>query len=361
MPRKHGLRKYVQFDDTDGGHRFYFRKRGQQKIRLPDEYNSQEFVAAYMACLAGAALPEERGPARVAHGTLRWLCDQYYQSAEYKLLDARTRRVRSQILAACCKEATKPNGDKQIGDMPLSHFTVKTVRTIRDRKAEKPEAANSRVKALRQVFAWAIKPDVDLFRTNPARDIAYFRGMAGGFHSWTIDEVEQFEERHAIGTKARLAMALLLYTSQRRSDVVLFGKQHCRNGVLRFTQQKNRNRNPIKLELPIHPRLQEIINASPCGDMTFLVTEFGNGFTANGFGNWFRKRCNEAGLPHCSAHGLRKAAATRMADKGASEHQIMSVTGHQTSKEVTRYTKAARQRVLARSAVEMLGDDPDEG
>lgn len=82
-----------------------------------------------------------------------------------------------------------------------------------------------------------------------------------------------------------------------------------------------------------------------------LVTEFNKPFTSSGLGNWFRKRCDETGLFHCSAHGLRKAAASRLADRGASEHQIMSMTGHTTSKEVTRYTKSACQKVLAKSAV----------
>src|SRR5690606_22897046 len=98
-------------------------------------------------------------------------------------------------------------------------------------------------------------------------------------------------------------------------------------------QQKNKRSKPITLELPVHPELQKAIDATPGGNLTFLVTEFDKPFTANGFGNWFRKRCDEADLPHCAAHGLRKAAATRLADNGATEHEIMSVTGHQTSKE----------------------------
>ena len=89
---------------------------------------------------------------------------------------------------------------------------------------------------------------------------------------WTLTEIQQFEEHHPIGTKARLAFALLaLHSGQRRSDVIRFGKQHAKRGVLTFTQHKGRNRKPHKLTLPILPVLQEIIDASPCGDMTFLV------------------------------------------------------------------------------------------
>ena len=124
-----------------------------------------------------------------------------------------------------------------------------------------------------------------------------------------------------------------------------------KDGWLTFTQTKNRRHKPVTLSIPVRPELQAIIDATPSGHMTFLVTAFGKQFTANGFGNWFRRRCNDAGLPQCSAHGLRKAAAARLAEAGASENEIMAVTGHRTSKEVTRYTRSARQKVLAASAM----------
>lgn len=156
--------------------------------------------------------------------------------------------------------------------------------------------------------------------------------------------------RHPIGTKARLALALLLYTGQRRGDVVQFGRQHENAGWLKFTQQKNRKSRPVQLEIPIRPELQQILDASPTGDLVYLVTEFGRPFTSDGFGNWFRDRCIEAGVPG-RAHGLRKACATRLADNGATPHEIMAITGHRTLKEVVRYTHAANQKRLAASAV----------
>lgn len=64
-----------------------------------------------------------------------------------------------------------------------------------------------------------------------------------------------------------------------------------------------------------------------------------------------RARCDAAGLPHCTAHGLRKAAASRLAELGAGESEIMAITGHTTSKEVVRYTRGARQKVLAAKAM----------
>ena len=90
------------------------------------------------------------------------------------------------------------------------------------------------------------------------------------------------------------------------------------------------------------------------GHLTFLVTEFGKPHSPNGFGNKFKDWCREAGLPHCSAHGLRKAAAARLAERGATAHEIMAITGHQSLEEVERYTRAAQRRTLADSAMAKL-------
>ena len=173
-----------------------------------------------------------------------------------------------------------------------------------------PAAANLRVKAIGNVFAWALENEVPGVSMNPARDVARFKGNSTGYHTWTPAEVEQYEQHHAVGSKARLALALFMYTGARRSDIVRLGKQHARNRWFRFKQHKNRNRHPVEVEIPILDELQAIIDASPTGDLTYLVTSHGRPYSIAGFGNKFREWCNEAGLPHCSAHGLRKAGAT---------------------------------------------------
>jgi integrase len=344
------LPKYVTEFTVGGATYAYFRRFGK-KVKIEGAPWSEEFMAAYYALRDGGEEAVQAARKTVADGSLRKLVSDYYECAEFTKLDARTQRVRRGVLDRACDiplMKDKPDG-KTFGDKPAKFITGKDIRNMRDRGTrDTPEAANGRVKALRQVFTFAIA-DEQLDK-NPARDIPYIQTGSQGFHSWEIEEIEKFEARHPVGTKGRLAMALLLYTGQRRSDIVTFGKQHVRNGWPKFTQAKNKRNKPVTLEIPIVDELQRIIEASPTGDLTFLVTEFGKPFTVNGFGNWFRERCNEAGLQHCSAHGLRKAAAARLADLGKSEHEIMAITGHQTSKEVTRYTKAARQKVLAARA-----------
>jgi len=237
-------------------------------------------------------------------------------------------------------------------------MTVDAIEVLRDRKTAFPEGANNRLKAIRAVFKWATrKRDAGgkaLASTNPAREVSYLKSHnPGGYHTWTLDEVARFEQRHAIGTKARLALALLLLTGQRRSDITRFGRQHVRDAKLTFTQFKGRKRKPKRLTLPVLPELQRIIDASPCGDMTFLVTEHGKPFTDAGFGNWFGDRCKEAGVPG-RAHGLRKASATIAAEKGATAHQLMAMFGWDTLKMAEQYTRAADQKRLAASAMHML-------
>ncbi|MFV0384976.1 tyrosine-type recombinase/integrase [Paracoccus sp. (in: a-proteobacteria)] len=174
------------------------------------------------------------------------------------------------------------------------------------------------------------------------------------YHSWTLEEIEKFEKAHPVGATPRLAMALALYTGQRLSDIVQFGKQHVRDGWLIFTQFKGRENRPVRLELPIIPELQRIIDASATGDLTFLKTAYGKPYSSDGLGNRMREWCDKAGLSDCSTHGLRKAAASRLAELGCTEFEIMAITGHQTSKKVTRYTKAASQRLRAESALAKL-------
>jgi integrase len=343
--------------DRHGNVRFYFRRKGHKKVRIRGTPGTAEFQAAYDAAKSETdrrkALrpPADPGP---KPGTLRWLCVRYFGSTDFKQLDPSTQTVRRRVLDHICNEPIAPGMTETYADFPLSRLTAKAVRVLRDRKDGLPEAANVRIKAIRRLFTWAMEDEVPGVTSNPARDVKYLRGRQGGHHSWTVDEVEQYEKRHPVGTTARLALALLLYTGQRRSDVVLFGKQHVRNGWLRFTQHKNRNRKPITLDLPILPALQEIIDASRTGDLTFLVTEYGQPFTANGFGNKMRQWCDEAELPECTAHGLRKAGATIAAENGATAHQLMSIFGWLTLKEAERYTRAAEQKRLAAGAMRLL-------
>jgi integrase len=343
------IRRYryvVQDRDRHGNVRVYLRLPGKPKVRLREQPGTDAFDAEYRRALEAGPAPPKKVLAAPERGTLHALCVSYYESNSFKGMEPRSRHVRRLILDKLCAEK---------GTRPAARMEARHVEKLRDAKAETPEAANSLVKALRAVFRHGVA--ARLVPNNPALAVAYLRSAGQGFHTWTLDEVEQFERCHPIGTKARLALALLLYTGQRRSDVVLFGRQHVRDGWLTFTQQKNRNRKPVKLSLPIVPELQRIIDATPSGDLTFLTSERGTPYSPDSFGNRFRAWCRAAGLPHCSPPGLRKAAASRLAELGCSAHEIMAVTGHRTLKEVLRYTMAAEQKHMAARAFARLSQE----
>ena len=335
--------KYVVEDiDRRGNVRRYFRRKGQPKIRLHGIPGSKEFNAAYEAALNSAVRTSAK-PNAPLKGMFGYVCRQYYNSPTFTSLDVSTQSWRRRALDAICK---------QHGEKPIALLQPKHIRQLRDEKADKPGASKNRLKALRALFQWACEND--LVTTNPTRDVKPIRYNTTGHHSWTLEEIAQFESFHPIGTKARLAMALMLYTACRREDVTRLGPQHIRNQRIQYRQAKNENRSPIYIDIPIHPDLQSIISETKTKHLTFLVTEYGKPFSIAGFGNRFRDWCNQAGLPHCSAHGLRKATVARLAERGATPHEIMAVTGHQSLEEVERYTRAANKSQLADSAMAKL-------
>jgi len=114
------------------------------------------------------------------------------------------------------------------------------------------------------------------------------------------------------------------------------------------------------LAKPILPVLADVIAKSPTGDLTFLVTQYGKPFTAAGFGGWFRERCDEAGLPHCTAHGLRKAGATIAADNGATDRQLMALFDWTSEKQANIYTARANKRRLDGTAAELIAGTKTE-
>lgn len=350
--------QYVYEDvDRHGNVRLYFwRGKGHPKLRLRATFGTPEFRRLYDEALAGPVFLAGRpSPGVVSEGTWRWLCHRYFdECAEYKRMDPRTRRLRRQILEKTFDEPISPGSPRLYGDVPLSHFSARAVRVLRDRRLEAPEAANARVKAIRRVFVWALAEEIKSVSSNPAREVSFFKGSDEGHHTWTMDEVAAFEARHPVGTKARLAFALLLYTGVRRSDVVQLGRQMVRDGWLHFTETKGRALHVKQREIPVLPQLQAIIDASPAGNLTFLTTEYGAPFSVAGFGNWFRTRCDEAGLKACSAHGLRKAGATIAANNGATEHQLMAIYGWDSPKQAAIYTRKANRRRLAGDAMHLI-------
>ena len=151
------------------------------------------------------------------------------------------------------------------------------------------------------------------------------------------------------GTRERLAMEILLHTGLRRGDAVRLGRQHVKGGYISIVMEKTSN----KIEIPMSQDLAAVINASPTGDLTYLVTATGQAMAKESFGNWFRKSCKTAGV-QASAHGLRKLAATKLAEAGATESQLSAVFGWRSNRQSEVYTRSVNRRKLAAQAFQKL-------
>jgi integrase len=322
------------FIDRHGKPRFYFRRAGFEAKPLPGMPYSSEFMSAYEAASAGQPLPV--GARRTRPGTMAALALSYFGSSAYRALRPSTQRRHRLAIERLGRE----HGDKRAADLRRDHVVK-----LMARVADKPGAANELRGVLRAIMRHAV--DIGLRADDPTHAVKAIRRKTTGHHSWSDEEISRFEHHHPVASRARLALALLLYTGQRRGDVIRMGSQHIRAGALHVTQEKT----GAALVIPVHPDLAPIIAATPSSHLTYLTTRYGSPFTPTAFSDWFREECDKAGLPHCPAHGLRKAAARRLAEAGCTAHEIGAITGHTSLAELVRYTRAADQRRLAEAAM----------
>lgn len=345
-------RKFITEDvDRHGNVRLYVRKRRGKKIRLRETPGTPAFEVEYQAALKRI---QDKAPAveRITQGSLKWLVAHYQQSGVWAALEASTQEVKRRILDEVC--STKAQTGGTYGDLAYKGLLPRHIRSMRDDKASVPHAADNRLKTLSAMFKWAV--ECDLMNANPCRDVQRNRQESDGFHTWTQDELLQYMERHPANTKAGLALALLLWVGVRRSDLVKLGPQmENKDGTLiRFQKTKGKKRKPLMIEVPIEPELRAVLDQHPTPRMTYIQTEYGRAFTPNGFGNKFKDWCVQAGLPHCTAHGVRKGGATLRADAGATDYQLMGLYGWANPKEAAPYTKKANRKRLAAEASKLL-------
>jgi len=304
-------------------------------VRLPGLPGSAEFMRAYEIALEGPRAPIG-AQKRSKPGSISAAIAAYYDSYKFFVSKAEgTKAMRRSILERM---------REVVGDYPMAALSPKYIKKVLENQP--PQAARNFLKTIRSLCQFAVEGE--WMREDPTRNIKLPSVKSDGYHTWTEDEIAQFEAHHPIGTKARLAFALLLYTAQRPGDVRQMGRQHIRDGVVKVKQQKT----GTPLDIPVHAELKAVVDATVSEHLTFLVTPAGKPYTGENFSGWFRKQCDAAGMPKaCSAHGLRKAACRRLAEAGCSASEIASISGHATLHEVARYTKKADQARMARNAM----------
>jgi integrase len=329
-----------RFTDRHGKEHYRWRYKGRSAY-LPGHPSLPESKALLARLQAEKDLPRPINCA--APGSVDDTLAKFYRSSSFLKAGAdRQARVRGIFEGFRAKY-----GADQVADFEwdmieeiLQQEAIK--RKVGKRTVGGPVAAYNLHKQLKRFFDHAIK--LKLISVNPARLAEGVKQAKGGFHTWSEEEIAQYRAKHALGTDARLWLEIVLWTWQRRGDAHRFGPQHMKGERIQYTQAKGGK----TLWLPAAPQLLAAIRAMPSiGITTYLVTQFGKPFTKNGIGNKMREWCDEAGLPHCATHGLRKAAARRAGDLGASNLMLKAAGGWSQDQEVATYTAAADQARLA--------------
>lgn len=334
MPRPR--KPYIQKETTRHGKVvWYFRRGKEARIRLPGVFGSAEFNKAYNAALTGSPVAE---PTRATKATLRWLVDEYYQSVRFNKYRPNTQRNQRLALEDICE-----NGK----DLAYREITAADIKRGLVRREKTPRMAEIYLVVMRTLFEFA--KDNEWVTRNPTDGIKAKAVKTDGYHVWTMEEVARYQNKHPVGTQARLALDIMLYTGLRRSDAITLGPQHIKDGVITIRAQKNR----AEIIVPVLPPLAESIAATKTGGMVFLLNTKGVSWKNISFGYWFAARCEEAKVPG-RAHGLRKAGATIAANNGATPYELTAMFGWSSTKMAEVYTKKADRTRLAERAANKL-------
>lgn len=329
------FRHVQRFKDRHGTIRYYYRREGYPRVALPDP-SEPGFAAAY----AAAAAAEKLSPTALAapSGTIPALVDSYLNSTDFLRNKASSQRVTRAILL----RFVKITGTRRADEMQRAHV-MKIVAGM----AATPGAANNMLKKIRALMGWAIANGWR--KDDPTAKIKKFR--EGTHHTWTDEELKQFEEHWPLGSRERTIYALALYTGQRREDIGTRTKRHYNGLTMAVVQGKT----GAALEIPVHPALRAALEAWNPRHLVLIATPDGRGTSIKALTTAMSRAIDKAGLPErCVLHGLRKAAARRLAEAGCSAHEIMAITGHKSLEEVERYCAAARQKGLGKSAIAKL-------
>jgi integrase len=310
---------------------------------------SAEFMEAYQAALAGAAAPAplEIGANRTKAGTLNTARVAYYKSKKHfiDVLAPATQQMRRNILDAFCSRSA-PSG-QTYGDKRIDHLQPVHIEKLLEPMM--PYAQKNWLKALRGLMVFALTEN--MIAKDPTEGVTPIKAAKSmGHMTWLEPQVAMYREHHKLGTVARAALELLLNIAARRHDAHLLGDQHIREGRICWRPHKMLRTTNKLLKVKILPEFQAALDAMqrPASVLNFLTNDYGKPFaSAAALGNKFADWCKVAGLKPvlCDdgkmrsyrAHGLRKAALRAYAHAGATDRELMELSGHSDPRQLREY------------------------
>ncbi|WP_208431290.1 tyrosine-type recombinase/integrase [Bartonella doshiae] len=322
---------------------WYVRIGHGQRIRIRGTYGTQEFVDNYKSALAelqGLILPKSK-TGKLVEGSFAWLLKQYFNSSNWHNLAKVTKRQRELLLMKVCDS---------IGDIPYQAIEKRHIIAGVERRKETPEMARDFLKTLNGLFNWAIEQG--LLENNPTLGVKRPPlKKTGGFPVWTEEDVDKYYQKWHHGTHERVWIDVLLYTGLRRGDAVRIGWKDVKDNIIHLKTEKSQFKTDVFL--PILPELATTLEIGPIGAETFICGKRGKKLPKQSFGLMFYKACNQAGIKK-SAHGLRKLAATRAANSGATVSQLKALFGWTDDNMASLYTKSADRKKLALESIKKL-------
>ncbi|WP_375609781.1 MULTISPECIES: tyrosine-type recombinase/integrase [unclassified Bartonella] len=322
---------------------WYVRIGHGKRIRIRGIYGTQEFVDNYKSALAelqGLILPKSK-TGKLVEGSFAWLLKQYLNSSNWHNLAKATKKQREYTLMKVCDT---------IGHISYQAIEKKHIIAGVERRKETPAMARDFLQSLNGLFKWAIEQG--LLESNPTLGITRppLKNKEG-FPVWTEEDVEKYYQRWSHGTHERVWIDVLLYTGLRRGDAVRIGWKDVKDNIIHLKTEKSQFKTDVFL--PILPELAKTLKVGPIGEETFICSKRRKALSKENFGTLFYKACIQAGIKK-SAHGLRKLAATRAANSGATVSQLKALFGWTDDAMASLYTKSADRKKLALESIQKL-------
>jgi integrase/recombinase XerD len=356
--------------DRHGKPRHQFRRKGHKKVTIKGRPGSAEFMAHYHELLAKTGgVPTEIGTSSAKAGTVNKLAELYVKSDVFKKGLAQATQKTWRPIINRFREFETPGG-RRYGENRIATIQKKSIVAFLEGKSA--NAQKNTLKPIRGFIRFAISQGE--LATDPTEDIELIKSPKGmGHMTWKPPQVLQYQERHALGTIARLALELMLNIAARREDARKIGRPHLsfdpdrQLHKLTWRPSKTLRSTGKSLTIPILPSLQEALDAIPKearadGVLAFLVNDYGRPFaSAAAFGNKFADWCDAAGLRpvlcddgrfrNFRAHGLRKAALYTLYKAGGTVAELQALGGHASISELQTYIQEIEQDEQAVSAM----------
>jgi len=327
------LPKYVDHTRAKGRDYYYFRRGGQRR-RLPSGPDQPEFWQEYARLLDEAA--NEPKPRVLIDDSVAAMINDYKASDEFLSLAAKTQADYSRML----------DHFRSIDTYPARDVKRRHIRQLRKPFATKPRTQKLFTQVASLLFNFGIDNDFDV-DANPAARMKRI-GKPVSYTPWSDADCEAFENANPPAAYMTAYM-LARYAGQREGDVLKMTRSCYSNGAIQVVQDKTDE--PVWI--PAHARLRAHLDGLPKTALLFVTREDGTAWKATTFSKSFHGWLRAHGIKR-HFHGLRHTAGKALAEAGCSDKEIQSVLGHRTTAMVSLYTKAARQKTLARAAISKL-------